>query len=88
MRATLNLKVNSAFSCAVLFILIFLVDLCRNLALSPKGESIDVPSSDMNDETFTLTLMTNLDPNCEFPFEIDLRVESNNQWDFLRYELN
>jgi hypothetical protein len=46
---------------------------------------LDVPSADMNDETFTVTLVTSLDPNMEVPFKIDLRVGSNTQWDFLKY---
>jgi len=60
-------------------------DLCRNQAISPIGETLDIPSSDMNDETFTMTLLTTLDPQSALPFEFDLRVGSNTQWDFLNF---
>ena len=49
------------------------------------GQDCDVTSSDMNDETFTVTLMTTLDPKCLLPFMIDLRVDSNTQWDFMKF---
>jgi hypothetical protein len=39
----------------------------------------------MNDETFTMTLAVSLDPTREVPFEFDLRVGSNTQWDFVKY---
>ncbi len=60
-------------------------DLSCNLALSPVGEECDVPSSDMNDKVFTVSLLTSLDLEDVLPFSIDLRVDSNTQWDFLRY---
>ncbi len=49
------------------------------------SETCEVISSDMNDKTFTLTLMTSLDPDEDVPFEIDLCVGSNTQWNFLKY---
>jgi hypothetical protein len=39
----------------------------------------------MNDETFTVTMMTSMNPTDPLPFAIDLRVESNTQWDFLKF---
>jgi hypothetical protein len=59
-------------------------DLCRDKALSAVGESLDIPSSDMNDETFTITLALSLALGREAPFEFDLRVGSNTQWDFVK----
>jgi hypothetical protein len=59
--------------------------LCRDKALSEVGKPLDVLSADMNDETFTMTLATSLDPSRAVPFEFDLRIGSNTQWDFVKY---
>jgi len=53
-------------------------DLYRNKALSPRNEPLDILPSDMNDET--VTMMMTLDP-APHPVEIDLRVDSNDQFD-------
>eukprot|EP00026_Physarum_polycephalum_P005908 Phypoly_transcript_05947.p1 GENE.Phypoly_transcript_05947~~Phypoly_transcript_05947.p1 ORF type:complete len:331 (+),score=27.69 Phypoly_transcript_05947:825-1817(+) len=63
-------------------------DLCRDKALSAVGESLDVPSSDMNDESFTMTLALSLSPTRTVPFEFDLRIGSNTQWDFVNFVLH
>jgi hypothetical protein len=39
----------------------------------------------MNDETFTVTLLTTLDMSNLLPFFVNLRVESNTQWNFLKF---
>ena len=41
------------------------------------GQDCDVPSSDMSDETFTVTLMTTLDPKFPLSFALDIRVDNN-----------
>lgn len=64
---------------------LYFVDCSRDQALSPVGETLEVPSNDMNDETFSMTLMTTLDPDDNEPFVFDLRVGSNTQWDFLMF---
>ena len=39
----------------------------------------------MLDETFTMTLMTTLDPTEDSPVSIDLRIGSNTQWNFVSF---
>jgi len=60
-------------------------DLQRNKALGPKGQAVEVTSGSMNDETFSMTLMTTLDPNAPSPIVATLRTNSNCQWDFLDF---
>ena len=63
----------------------FHTDCSRNLGLSEVGQDCEVTSSDMNDETFTVTLLLTLDPTHPLPFTIDLCVDSNTQWNFLKF---
>jgi transposase len=49
------------------------------------GKECEVTSSDMNDETFSVTMMLSLNPEDTLPFSFDLRKESNSQWDFLQF---
>jgi len=42
----------------------------------------------MNDETFTMTLAASLDPTRDVPYEIDLCIGSNTQWDFVSFVLH
>ena len=66
-------------------VMLLLLDLQRLKAMSPIGEPVDIVTSCMNDETFSMTLMTTLDPSATSPIVATLRTDSNNQWDFLGF---
>jgi len=60
-------------------------DLQRSHALGPVGEAVTIVTNSMNDETFSMTLMTTLDPEALCPVVATLRTDSNSHWDFLDF---
>lgn len=55
----------------------------RKRAIGPIGSVPILNNTDDIDMAYTLTLLTNLDPSAQYPLAIDLREESNTQFDFL-----
>jgi len=58
--------------------------LFKKLALGPIGHRVTVLKDAPLDESYSMTLLTSLTtPN--IPYFVDLREESNTQWDFVRF---
>jgi len=62
--------------------------LTRQKALGPVGETLLITNTYTLDVAYTLTLMTTLDINLAVPLAIDLRLNSNTQYDFCRVIAN
>jgi len=55
----------------------------RQKALGPVGETLIITNREPLSMSYTMTLMSTLDPALAAPLAIDLRTESNTQLDFL-----
>jgi len=61
--------------------------LFKKLAVGPIGHRITVLKDAPLDESYSMTLLTSL-TSPKLPYFIDLREQTNNQWDFVRFIFN
>lgn len=57
----------------------------RVRALSPKGEPVTTTTTAPLDSSYTLTILTTLDPSLPSPVVFDLHSDSNDQFDFYNF---